>query len=98
MKKLLLITAALLLIAMVVTLGTVLAQTSANYNLEWHVIGGGGQPVDSFSYIVNSTVGQGAASPPYSLSDRYVVSGGYWFGDGLKIPRSYLPLVLKNYP
>lgn len=98
MQKLRLITAALLLLAMVVTLGTALAQTSANYNLEWHVIGGGGQPVDSFSYIVNSTVGQEAASPPYSLSPGYVVSGGYWFGDGLKIPRAYLPLVLKNYP
>jgi len=98
MKKPLVITAALLLIAMVVTLGTALGQTSANYNLEWHVIGGGGQPIDSFSYIVNSTVGQGAASPPYSFSGRHVVSGGYWFGDALTIAHSYLPLVLKNYP
>jgi hypothetical protein len=75
-----------------------LAQTSASYNLEWHVIGGGGQPVTSTHYMVNSTAGQGAASPPYSFSGNYVVSGGYWFGAGPTISNLYLPLVLKNFP
>ena len=72
-----------------------LAQTSASYNLEWHVIGGGGQPVSSASYAVNSTAGQGAASQPYSTSGHYVVSGGYWFAQIYKV---YLPLVAKSYP
>ncbi len=91
------ILAALLTVWMVS--GVVLAQSSASYNLEWHVIGGGGQPVASASYIVNSTTGQGAASPPYSASSHYAVSGGYWFGGGLPIFHSvYLPLVLKAAP
>ena len=70
------------------------AQTSANHNLEWHVIGGGGQPVASASFVVNSTTGQGAASPPYLSGSTYVVSGGYWF-----VPHfpAYLPVVLKNH-
>jgi hypothetical protein len=76
----------------------VAAQTSASYNLEWHVIGGGGQPVASASYAVNSTAGQGAASQPYSFSSHYVVSGGYWFGDGLTLYSVHLPLVFKRYP
>ena len=68
------------------------AQTSTNYNLEWHVIGGGGGPVSSASYAVDSTVGQGAASPPYSVGSNYAVSGGYWF---IPVHRIYLPLVMR---
>jgi type IV secretory pathway protease TraF len=71
-----------------------MAQTSASYNLEWHVIGGGGQPVSSASYVVDSTAGQGAASPPYSVSTSYVVSGGYWFTPMYHI---HLPVVLKSW-
>jgi hypothetical protein len=74
------------------------AQISASYNLEWHVIGGGGQPVASASYAINSTAGQGAASQPYSFSSHYVVSGGYWFGDGLTLHWVHLPVVFKRYP
>ncbi len=70
------------------------AQTSTNYNLEWHVVGGGGGPVSSASYAVNSTAGQGVSSPPYSVGSRYVVSGGYWF---IPIYRIYLPLLVRNW-
>jgi hypothetical protein len=70
-----------------------LAQTSASYNLEWHVVGGGGGPVSSASYAVDSTVGQGAASPPYSVGSNYAVSGGYWF---IWVYRIYLPLVIRT--
>ena len=87
------------LLAAVVIGGPALAQTSPSYDLEWHVIGGGGQPVSSASYAVNSTAGQGAASPPYSASASYVVSGGYWFRSGYS-PLFYLihlPVVLKAW-
>ena len=97
-QKLLVLVLAASLITLVV--GTIIlrsaaptvAQTSTNYNLEWHVVGGGGGPVSSASYVVNSTVGQGAASPPYSVGSRYIVSGGYWF---TLVYRIYLPLVMR---
>lgn len=74
------------------------AQTSTSYNLEWHVVGGGGGPVTSASYTVNSTAGQKAASPPYSASSHYAVSGGYWFSGNLASTwQVYLPLVLRNH-
>jgi hypothetical protein len=74
------------------------AQTSASYNLEWHVVGGGGGPITSASYAVNSTTGQKAASPPYSASSHYTVSGGYWFSGSLApIWQVYLPLVFRNH-
>ncbi len=98
MKKRVLIATGLLLVALTVTLGMGLAQTSANYNLEWHVIGGGGEPVSSANYIVNSTAGQGVASPPYSFSGSCVVCGGYWCTDGSTLVSCFLPLGLRNYP
>jgi len=87
------------LLAAVAIGGSALAQTSPSYNLEWHVIGGGGQPASSASYAVNSTAGQGAASQPYSISPSYVVSGGYWFGEGFSplIYLIHLPVVLKAW-
>ena len=91
--------ALLALVALVVTLGAggvALPQTSPSYNLEWHVIGGG-QPVSSAHYAVNSTAGQGAAGPPVSSSTHYTVSGGYWYGAGGPYA-VYLPLVLHSAP
>jgi hypothetical protein len=58
----------------------VLAQTSAGFNLEWHVIGSGGGQSSSASYQVQGTIGQGAASPPTAGSAGFVVSSGYWSG------------------
>jgi hypothetical protein len=97
MRKRVLIATGLLLASLIVTMGTGLAQTSGNFNLEWHVFGGGGQPVSSANYVVNSTVGQGAASPPYSQSANYVVCAGYWCERFLTIDL-FLPLSLKNFP
>lgn len=97
MRKRDLIATGLLLASLIVTMGTGLAQTSGNFNLEWHVFGGGGQPVSSAHYTINSTAGQGAASPPYSQSASYVVCAGYWCSPGLTIDL-FLPLVLRNYP
>jgi hypothetical protein len=70
----------------------ILAQFSPNYNLEWHLLGGGGSPVSSASYQVNSTIGQGIASPPTSQSTGYVISGGYWIPALYNI---YIPLTNK---
>lgn len=93
-KALALALAALLLIS---AAGAVVAQSSANYNLEWHVIGGGG-PVSSASYTVNSTIGQAASSPAYPASSHYAVSRGYWFGDGITIWYPiYLPIVVRAH-
>lgn len=89
----------IVLFAAVAIGGSALAQTSPSYNLEWHVIGGGGQPVSSASYAVNSTAGQGAASQPYSVGPSYAVSGGYWYGEGFSplIHFIHLPVVLKAW-
>jgi hypothetical protein len=98
-KYLLLALGLVLLLAILGISRATLAQTSPNFNLEWHVIGGGGQPVGSAHYVVNSTVGQGSASSPYLSGEHYVIAAGFWGSGGVSYPYStYLPLVMRNSP
>ena len=54
------------------------AGVSANYDLSWNVIGGGGGAMDSASYGMRSAVGQAAIG--LSDSDNYQLGAGYWNG------------------
>jgi len=72
----------------------VLAQVSANYDLSWHVIGGGGGQSSSAGHTLMGTVGQplvGAVS-----SGSHALCSGFWCG-GVVQYRIYLPLVLRNH-
>jgi hypothetical protein len=79
---------------------TVLAQTSAGFNLEWYVIGSGGGESSSGTYRVNGTLGHSFTSQPTSGSASFTVSSGYWFFDtgppGAAGTASYLPVIFKN--
>nr|QNT35465.1 hypothetical protein EKMJPAOO_00015 [uncultured Methanosarcinales archaeon] len=54
------------------------AQTSANYALNWSVVGSGGGEMTSSSYAMQSTVGQTAIG---LASDGYLIEAGYWYRD-----------------
>lgn len=83
----------LLILLLLFTAGVaVLAQTSQDYNLEWHVIAGGGGQSASAAYRVNGTIGQSLASPPLSGGGAYTLSSGYWYAPSTV----YLPLVIRN--
>jgi hypothetical protein len=86
---------------LLLTAGSViLAQTSASFNLEWHVIGSGGGESSWDGYQVKGTIGQSIASQPASGSANFTVSSGYWFGDtgpaGTTGTGIYLPIIFKN--
>ena len=51
------------------------AQASANYALNWSVVGSGGCEISSASYAMRSTVGQTAIGV---ASDGYTIEAGYW--------------------
>ena len=55
-----------------------LAGSSANYNLDWNVTGGGGGDMSSSSYTMVSTVSQNTIG--FSSSSSYKLGGGYWYG------------------
>lgn len=90
-KRWYLLAAGLLLFVVVGT--AVLAQTSANFNLEWHVIAGGGQPATSTNYRLNGTVGQGLAGPPAQTGSQFQSTSGYWVVGVEQFV--YLPTVLR---
>jgi hypothetical protein len=79
------------------TSAALLAQSSANFNLGWHVIGSGGGESTSAHYRVNGSMGQSLASPPKSSNASFTLNSGYWFNgsNGGEIA-IYMPAVLKN--
>jgi hypothetical protein len=88
---------ALAALLLLLTAGAVvLAQTSAGFNLEWHVIGSGGGETSSASYHINGTIGQSIDSPPTSGSANYKASSGYWFAGTGTGTTLYLPALQKN--
>ncbi len=72
----------------------VLAQTSASFDLSWHVVGSGGSESSSADYQINGTIGQSLASPQESDSADFVVNSGYWVVGANRTV--YLPVVIKN--
>ena len=71
----------------------VLAQGSASFNLDWHVVGSGGGESASASYRVQGTIGQSMSGPPDAAGATYAMTSGYWvFGARRTV---YLPTVAR---
>lgn len=93
MRTKIVVVSAVLLCGLVVA-GVAWAMSSANYAIEWDVIGGGGGPMSSASYALNGTVGQGAIGAKSSAS--YRLGSGYWYGVAAAY-NIFLPIIMKNY-
>ncbi len=86
--------ACILLIFLITAGVVVLAQSSASFDLSWHVVGSGGGESNSADFKVQGTIGQSIASPRYADSADFVVASGYWaVGTNSTV---YLPLITKN--
>jgi uncharacterized protein YgiM (DUF1202 family) len=77
-KKIVLLVILALVLCLAST-GAALAMSSANYNLPWDVLSGGGGDRESGSYRLGDTVGQSSAIGP-SESTNYRLGGGFWYG------------------
>lgn len=82
----------LLLLAVLALATLVLAQSSADFDLSWHVIAGGGGHSTSAGYVVHGTIGQPAAGPPAAVSADYQLNSGFWYPPHFKL---YLPATFK---
>lgn len=69
-----------ILVGLLCLTGIAYAGVSANYDLSWNVIGGGGGPMESASYAMRSTVGQIIG---LSSSNNCQLGAGYWYGTGV---------------
>jgi hypothetical protein len=93
----------LVALALLITAGLALAQSSASFDIPWRVMAGGGRtmPSGSSSYRLQGTVGQGAASPLFLSSSSYRVSSGFWTGAQLRAETPlwtavYLPVIQRR--
>jgi hypothetical protein len=85
------------LVGLALALGTatvVLAQTSAEYHLEWHVVAGGGSGSSSTNYRVQGTTGQSVVGGPPASSSSFAIRSGFWVFDTRTV--LYLPVVLRS--
>ena len=77
-KKIALTVVLTLALCLAVT-GAALAMSSANYDLPWDVLSGGGGDRSSSSYVLGDTTGQPSAIG-LSESANYRLGSGYWYG------------------
>ncbi len=71
-----------------------LAQVSANYDLSWHVIGGGGGQSASAGHTLQGTAGQSLTG--MMSSSGHTLCSGFWCG-GTAQYRVYMPLVVRSF-
>jgi len=85
------------LIASLLLVTVVLAQ-SGGYSLNWWTVDGGGGKSTSSGYILEGTIGQPDAGPTLQ-GDGYTLQGGFWPGGVLAGTeyRIFLPLVLLDF-
>ena len=75
-----------------------LASPSADYEISWWTVdGGGGAFSTGGDYELSGTVGQPDVGPALG-SGQYRLVGGYWYGVGAEQEYAlYLPSVLRNH-
>ena len=83
----------LLLVGLLCFIGLAGAMVSTNYDLSWHVIGGGGGPMSSTNYKLDGTVGQVIG---VSESENYRLEGGYWSGIAAPQTDTQAPAAIMN--
>jgi hypothetical protein len=71
------------------------AQISSNYDLSWHVIGGGIGQMESTGHTLQGTLGQPAVG--LMTSSGHTLCCGFWCEESGEFG-VYLPLVLRNSP
>lgn len=73
----------------------VLAQVSANYDLSWHVIAGGGGRMAGTQHTLQGTIGQAVVGP--AADSGRTLCSGFWCGVEAEY-RVCLPLVMRDVP
>jgi hypothetical protein len=93
--------AALVTLVVAACLGVVvpvLAQVSAEYDLSWHVIAGGGGRMGGGQHTLQGTAGQAVTGP--AAGGSHTLCSGFWCSPpvGDLGNRVYLPLVVREGP
>ena len=79
-----------------ILVSVVLAQTSTDYDLTWHVVGSGGKAMASTAYAMEGTFGQVVIGRTESM--QYALCEGYWYPYPSNLYTVFIPLVLRSHP
>lgn len=93
MNKQKITTLAIVLICSLLLSRVVLAYVSPT--IDWHVIGGGGGPVEAGTYALDGTIGQAVVG--LATDTSLEICSGFWCGAAAAGYKIYLPVVLRNY-
>ena len=88
--------AVVIILALFALASAALAQVSANYDLSWHVIAGGGGRMEGGNHSLLGTIGQSMAGT--MSSSGHTLDSGFW-GRSATVGQEYeiyLPLVLRE--
>lgn len=84
----------LTLVALLLLVPVVLAQSGGDYDLTWNTVDSGGATFSTGgNYSLGGTIGQPDAG--LLTGGDYTLAGGFW-GGAVRMYRIYLPLVLRN--
>ena len=99
-NKLQIVALILILLAALILAGAAWARNSANYAVNWQVLSGGGEPVESASGVVVLNGSLGQTSTGVSNVRQVNLGAGFWYGmsqeDTWAALRTYLPITLRN--
>lgn len=83
----------ILLLLILALAAPLLAQISAHYDLNWHVLSGGGGPRSSPHYQIDDVLGQWPDGR--SASTNYQLDPGYWHKGRVIMDNHYLPAIFN---
>jgi hypothetical protein len=83
------------LVACLALVVPVLAHVSANYDLSWHVIAGGGGKMESTQYTLQGTTGQPVIGS--AAGSGHTLCSGFWCGVAETEYQVYLPLLRNSH-
>ena len=88
---------AVVVLVVMVAAGSVLAVRASPtaFDLDWHVIGGGGGSTSAGGYVLDGTIGQSVTG--VTLAGSYDLCAGFWCWDwGMERHYIHLPLVMRG--
>ncbi len=80
------------IVATLLSVSIVAAQSGSGYDLTWNTINGGGGSSSGGGYLLVGTIGQPAAGT--LIGGGYTLNGGFWLS-AVTSYTVFLPLVLK---
>jgi hypothetical protein len=93
MKKRWIVLLAVVLLLILGVVGTAMASSGGDYNLDWYTMDGGGGTSSGGDYEISGTIGQPDAAE--MSGGDYLLGGGFWARVSQFFYDLFLPLIMR---